>query len=125
MALIERTKKEAMSTKDIVGDLVICAAETPVMQVLALAIEDFSRAHPNVHFHLLSENAVDAANHLRLGNADFAVFIAPMDTEDFTCLTLPRQARWGVLARRDAFPEKVSITPRNSRNARFTFLGSD
>lgn len=112
LALIERTKKEAMSTKEIAGDLVICAAETPVMEVLALAIKDFLHEHPNVHFHFLSENAVDAANHLRLGNADFAVFIAPTDTEDFTCLTLPRHARWGVLARRDAFADKVSITPK-------------
>jgi len=112
LALIERTKKETMSTKDIAGELVICAAETPAMEIVVSAIKDFSREHPNVHFHFLSENAVDAANHLRLGNADFAVFIAPMDAEDFTCITLPRHARWGVLARRDAMPEKVSITPK-------------
>lgn len=56
-----------------------------------------------------------AAQQLRNGEADFAVFSAGADLADFESLPLPESAPWGVLVPRGAYENLSSITPEALR----------
>ena len=113
LTIVDRTKKEARSSEELVGEITIAAAETPAMALVTDVLADFEHENPNVRIHLLSENAVDATNSLRIGKADFAVLILPTETEEFDYLTLPTRNRWGVLAKGDHFRGKEFVTPED------------
>ncbi len=117
LSLVERTKLETMSTQDLSGDLTISAGETPAMDIVATTLAHFQQTHPLVRCHLLSANAVDAANSLRMGISHFGVFNQPADLSGFDYLRLPQQNRWGLLTRRDGpLAGKVSATPQDLVN---------
>ena len=112
LELVESTKREAASTAELSGELTIAAGETPALGIVAQVLHDFQTRHPNVNVRLLSANASDAAAQLRMGTADFAVINMPADVDGFSYMKLPRQNRWGVLARRDGpLSGHASATP--------------
>lgn len=114
LELVERTKREAMSTKELAGDLVIAAGETPAIEPVAEAIQRFQAEHPLVRVHLRSARAQEAASSLRMGTSHFALFVLPADTEGFDFITLPERNRWGLLTRRDGpLADKMSVTPED------------
>ena len=112
LSLVEKTKLETMSTQDLAGDLTISAGETPAMDIVARATESFRATHPLVRFHLLSANAQDTAEALRMGISNFGVFNLPADIDGLEYITLPQQNRWGVLTRRDGpLAGRISVKP--------------
>lgn len=114
LELVESTKREAISTSELSGELTIAAGETPALSLVAEALQDFQNRHPNVTVRLLSANAQDAASQLRMGTADFAVFNMPADVDGFSYITLPQQNRWGLLTRRDGpFAGKTDATSKD------------
>lgn len=101
LALLDRTKKEAMSKSELMGELVICAAETPSFDIVAEVIHEFLTIHPSVQYRFISANSQDTADRLRTGLADFGLMMLPSDLDGFEYLEIPRLNQWGVLTRRD------------------------
>ncbi|MDO5532822.1 LysR family transcriptional regulator [Sutterella sp.] len=101
LALADQAREEARSADLLSGDLTIAAGEMPSFAAVAQAVGKLQAAHPAVRCHFLSVTADVAAQHLRLGQADLAVFTSGADLSGFETLPLPDAARWGVLTRRD------------------------
>lgn len=101
LALVDRTKLEAMTTEGLAGDIRISAAETPAVGIVAEAVQRFQEKYPRVRCHFVSADALTAAEHLRSGLSQFGVFNMPCRLDGFEYIRLPRENRWGVLTRRD------------------------
>ena len=93
--------RRAEKILELVGELTIAAAETPVMQLVADVVARFTEQYPGVRVQLQSSNAVDAALSLKMGTADFGVFNLPADLNGLDFFVLPEQNRWGLMTRRD------------------------
>ena len=118
LALVEKAKLEAMSDGALSGDLTISAAETPVVGTLLRVAARFQEAHPNVRIHVKTAVSERAAEDLRLGISEFAVFMMPAGLAGFDSIELPGETHWGVLVERDRFPGKTSITPSDLADLR-------
>lgn len=113
LALTEEARKEVMTDDALVGDIRIAAGEMPAFSVVAAAITKLQQKHPQVRCHFMSVTADVAAQNLRLGLADLAVFSAGADLTGFESLPLPKAVRWGVLTARDgALKNKTAITAK-------------
>ncbi len=114
LELVEKTKREAMSTQELAGDLTISAAETPAMAIIADVLEKFREAHPNVRCHIYSSNAQDALLSIRTGLSNVGLFSMPADLDGLESISLPVRNVWGVLTRRDGpFAGKAFIEPQD------------
>ena len=114
LALVDRTKLEAMTTEGLAGDLRISAAETPAVGIVAEAVQRFQERYPRVRCHFVSSDAYTAAEHLRSGLSQFGVFNMPCRLDGFEYIRLPRENRWGVLTRRDGIlAGKTFVTPED------------
>lgn len=113
LELVAKTKLQAQSDRRLAGEITIVAGETPAMRIVADAVMKFQKDHPDVVFHLISANAIDSAERLRMGLADFGVFMLPCDMAGFDSIPLPATNRWGVLTRRDGpLRGKTCVTPK-------------
>ena len=101
LEMVQRARDEVMKTQELAGELTIAAAETPVMQLVADVVAQFTEQYPGVRVQLQSSNAVDAALSLKMGTADFGVFNLPADLNGLDFFVLPEQNRWGLMTRRD------------------------
>lgn len=111
LVLLDKTKKEAMSKNELVGELVICAAETPAFDIVAETIHEFLFRYPSVQYRFVSANSQDTADRLRTGLADFGLMMLPSDLDGFEYLQMPQSDQWGLLTRRDGcFKDKKSIS---------------
>lgn len=63
--MVQRARDEVMKTQELAGELTIAAAETPVMQLVADVVAQFTEQYPGVRVQLQSSNAVDAALSLK------------------------------------------------------------
>lgn len=114
LALVDRTKLEAMTTEGLAGDIRISAAETPAVGIVAEAVQRFQEKYPRVRCHFVSADALTAAEHLRSGLSQFGVFNMPCRLDGFEYIRLPRENRWGVLTRRDGIlAGKTFVTPED------------
>lgn len=109
LALVEKAKLDAMAESGLSGDLTISAAETPAVGALLGVAARFQEAHPNVRIHIQTAVSERAAEDLRLGLADFAVFMTPANLSDFDALELPDETHWGVLVEKDRFPGRTAL----------------
>lgn len=100
LALTEEARKEVMTDETLAGDIRIAAGEMPAVSVVAAAVTKLQKVHPQVRCHYASVTADVAAQNLRLGLADIAVFSAGADLSGFESLPLPGSVRWGVLTPR-------------------------
>ena len=114
LALVDRTKLEAMTTEELAGDIRISAAETPAVGIVAEAVQRFQEKYPRVRCHFVSADALTAAEHLRVGLSQFGVFNMPCRLDGFEYIRLPQENRWGVLTRREGIlAGKTFVTPED------------
>lgn len=111
LALVEKAKLDAMAKSALSGDLTISAAETPAVGALLRVAARFQEAHPNVRIHIRTAISERATEDLRLGLADFAVFMTPANLSDFDSFELPDETHWGVLVEKDRFPGRKALRP--------------
>lgn len=118
LSLLEQAKTEVMSVDGLTGDITIAAGETPAMSAVIAATRRLQKRYPEVRCHFLSLTADIAAQNLRMGLADLAVFTTDADLSGFDSLPLPSSTRWGVLTRRDGeFSGRQVITAEDLRGA--------
>lgn len=112
LALMERTKKEAMASESVSGELVISAGESPAFDSVAETLWELMQRYPAVRCRILSSNSQEAAEQLQAGLSDFALIFEPADLSGLDYLQLPVSNRWGLLTRRDGpFQGKTAISP--------------
>ena len=75
LEMVQRARDEVMKTQELAGELTIAAAETPVMQLVADVVAQFTEQYPGVRVQLQSSNAVDAALSLKEIPQESPVFI--------------------------------------------------
>lgn len=117
LALVDKVKLETMSTADLTGDITIVGAETPAVETVMETAAEFQAAHPGVRFHIRSSASRETMEDLRLGIADFGVFMVPADLTDFETLDLPIATRWGLLVRKEArWASRNCVKPKDLQN---------
>ena len=68
LALVDRTKLEAMTTEELAGDIRISAAETPAVGIVAEAVQRFQEKYEASGIHVGEKQPAIPAN-LRLANS--------------------------------------------------------
>lgn len=118
LALAEQAGRELQTDEELAGEIRIAAGEMPAFETVAAAVARLQQAHGRILCHFASVTADVAAQNLRLGLADIAVFSAGADLEGFESLALPRAVRWGVLTpRHGRFEGKTQLVPEDLRGA--------
>lgn len=115
--LMEKTKAEISSSDETInGDVYIGASETDGVRLVAQAIEEIQKEHPQIHFHFYSGHAEDITDRLDRGLLDFGVFIEPADMGKYDFIRLPATDIWGLLMRKDSpLAKKEFITADDLR----------
>lgn len=110
--LADKTEQELSApTRELSGTIFIGSAETVAAKALPPLLEAFHREHPLVRYDLISGNADQMKERLELGLMDVAVFMEPVNLEQYEFLRLPEADRWGVLVPAgDALAEKESVS---------------
>lgn len=101
--LVDKTEAEIISDKtSLNGDIYIGCGETEGMLLIAKAIKEMHKYHPDVRFHLHSGNGNDIAERLEKGLIDFGIFIGDFDITQYHYLKFPYKDTFGVLMRKDS-----------------------
>lgn len=115
LELVDKTQSELQGTGGAVaGDISIGAGETDAMRLIVRAAGDLQRQYPNIHFHIISGDRVDVAEHLDKGLIDFALLVGEVDTRKYDSLLLPVRDTWVVLMPKDhPLAARESICPED------------
>lgn len=101
--LLEKTKSEICSSNQAIrGDIYIGGGETDGMRLVAKAVRQLQKEHPNIHCHLFTGNSEDVADRLDRGLLDFGIMIAPTEKKKYDFIPLPVTDAWGLLMRKDS-----------------------
>lgn len=101
--LTKKTEKEIMSAdSEITGDVYIGAGETPAIEYVAKTAALLKAKHPDIHYHLSSDDAIDILEQLDKGLIDFGIIIGSIDKAKYDYLLLPIKDSWGILMKKDA-----------------------
>lgn len=115
LELVRITEREiSLSDETIAGDVYIGAGESDMIRIFARAAKRLQETYPDIHYHILSGNAVFVQEHLERGLIDFGVVYGPVDTSTYRSMKIPRQDTWGVLMRKDSpLAAKEAIQPQD------------
>lgn len=115
LKLVQITENEISQSEEIVaGDVYIGAGESDTIRLFAKAARRLRERHPDIHFHILSGNAVFVQEYLDRGLIDFGVVYGPVDTSVYHSVKIPVPDTWGVLMRKDSpLSEKEYICPQD------------
>lgn len=95
LALLDKAERELHpDAARIRGEIAI--GGNPTVSVLDAAAA-LRAVCPEVRFQFYSSDAIDVKERLEHGTLDFAVFLEPVDAVCYESLSLPEQARWGLL----------------------------
>ena len=96
--LVGRTEKEVMQAGDIIsGDIYIGTGETDGMRQIAKTANILQQSYPNIHFHIVSGDAMDVCERLDKGLLDFGILLGDIDKVKYNYIELPMKDTWGVL----------------------------
>lgn len=115
LELVRMTENEiSLSDEVIAGDVYIGTGESDMVRIFARVAKHLQEKHPDIHYHILSGNAVFVKEHLDRGLIDFGVVYGPVNSEIYSSMKLPAQDTWGVLMRRDSpLAQKKMIVPQD------------
>lgn len=95
VTLMEKTERELNAdAAQISGEVSIGGYPTASVLKNAAAVR---RKYPDIRFQFYSSDATDVTERLDHGSVDFAVLLEPVDTTKYEYLSLPDNARWGLL----------------------------
>lgn len=109
--LVQKAEKEITLSDDIItGDIYIGTGETEGVRLLAQVAKKLQKIYPEIHYHIVSGDAMDIMEHLDKGLLDFAILLDPVDLAKYESMKLPYKDITGVLMRKDSpLAEKESI----------------
>lgn len=115
LELVRITEHEiSLSDEAIAGDVYIGTGESDMVRIFARVAKNLQKKYPNIHYHILSGNAVFVKEYLDRGLIDFGVVYGPVNSEIYSSMKLPAQDTWGVLMRKDSpLAQKEAIVPRD------------
>ena len=101
--LVRKTENEIALSDDIVpGDVYIGTGETDGVRLIARVAEELRAEYPQIHFHIVSGDAVEIVERLVKGLFDFGILLGNVDMTKYEYLKMPVSDLWGVLMRRDS-----------------------
>lgn len=115
LELVRMTESEiSLSNEVIAGDVYIGTGESDLIRIFARAAKHIQEKYPDIHYHILSGNAVFVQEHLDRGLIDFGVVYSPVDTSIYNTIKIPVHDTWGVLMRKDSpLAQKDTIQPQD------------
>lgn len=113
--LVGRTEKEVMQSGDTIsGDIYIGTGETDGMRQIAKTANILQQSYPNIHFHIVSGDAMDVCERLDKGLLDFGILLGDIDKVKYNYIELPMKDTWGVLMRCNSpLTKKECISPED------------
>lgn len=99
--LADRARAEVHLHDEIAGTIHITAAESNLMNIVALAIAQTRLLYPRITFDIHDDNGPNNVERLNNGIADFAVIMQPIDMTRFDHLSLPGANPLGIGMRAD------------------------
>ena len=117
LSLVRKTEEEmTCSNETVAGDVVIGAAETDSVRLLARVAKDLQKQYPDIRYHISSGNAEHVLEYLDKGLIDLGLLFRSPDPRTYECLPLSDGDIWGVLMRSDApLAQKKTICPKDLR----------
>lgn len=115
LELVRMTENEiSLSDEAVAGDVYIGTGESDMIRIFAKAAKKLQEMYPDIHYHILSGNAVFVQEHLDKGLVDFGVVYGPVDTNIYSSIEIPIHDIWGVLMRKDSpLAKKECIQPQD------------
>lgn len=116
--LMKKAEDEiALSDEAISGDVYIGAGESDVNRLLGRAARQLQERYPDIHYHILSGNAVYVLEQLDRGLIDFGLVYSALDHAKYDFIQLPYPDAFGVLMRKDSeLAAKEVITPEDLKD---------
>ena len=100
--LLDRTEADIKNYNDKVSGLVhIGAIETYHMHLIADSIISLRAAYPHIQYDFFSGSITEISEQLNKGLLDFAILVAPVDTNKYDYIKLPVHDSFGLLMRKD------------------------
>lgn len=115
LELVRKTEREIVNTGDsVAGDVYIGTGETDGIRSVIRAANQLRKMHPDVHFHIVSGDALDVCDRLDRGLLDFGVLLGDIDKNKYNYLKLPAKDVWGILMRRSSpLARKTFVSPQD------------
>ena len=112
--LVQKAENEITLSKLICGDIFIGTGETDGVRFIAKAAKMLNEQYPDIHYNIVSGDAVDIIEKLDRGLIDFAVLVGNVDISKYNYIELPIKNTWGVLMKRNSsLAEKEFVTPQD------------
>ena len=100
--MVEKTKNEFLSTKDIIkGTVYIGSGESDAISLITNIVKTVQTEYKEIKFDFLSGNADDLCEKLDKGLLDFAILIEPVNISKYDYITLPMNDRWGIIMKKN------------------------
>ena len=100
--MVEKTKNEFLSTKDIIkGTVYIGSGESDAISLITNIVKTVQTEYKEIKFDFLSGNADDLCEKLDKGLLDFAILIEPVNISKYDYITLPKKDRWGIIMKKN------------------------
>ena len=118
MELIEKTESDLRDQEtNLSGNIVIGVGEIEAVEVLSDILKAFHQLHADVSFDILTGTSDVIKDKMEKGIIDIALFLEPIDMQDYEYIELPNQEVFGVLMRKDApLSKKESISASDLAN---------
>lgn len=115
LELVRITENEiSLSDEVVAGDVYIGTGESDMVRIFARVAKNLQKKYPNIHYQILSGNAVFVKEYLDRGLIDFGVVYGPVNSEIYSSMKLPAKDTWGVLMRKDSpLAQKEVIVPKD------------
>ena len=115
LELVRITENEiSLSDEVVAGDVYIGTGESDMVRIFARVAKNLQKKYPNIHYQILSGNAIFVKEYLDRGLIDFGVVYGPVNSEIYSSMKLPAKDTWGVLMRKDSpLAQKEVIVPKD------------
>lgn len=113
--LVKKAESEiTLSYEIITGDIYIGAGETDGIRLIAKAARNLQSEYPQIHYNIISGDAIDIMERLDRGLIDFALLLDPVDISKYNYIKFPVSDVWGALMRKDCeLADKDCISPED------------
>lgn len=115
LELVQKTEDEiARSDEHVSGEVCIGAGETDAMCLISRVMKNVQEQYPDIHFRIVSGNALDLMDRFENGLLDFCFLFTRLDDEKYDSLQLPIHDTWGVLMSKQCeLANREYITPED------------
>ena len=113
--LVQKAENEITLSNLICGDIFIGTGETDGVRFIAKAAKMLNEQYPDIHYNIVSGDAVDIIEKLDRGLIDFAVLVGNVDISKYNYIELPIKKYMGRFNEKKFF----SLQKRICHSSRF------